>query len=161
MNKDNETRLQAEFPFMRPREGIAEKDKFPYETNGCECGDGWYDILRNLCLDITAAYNEHGKEIDLIPHRVKEKFGALHFRCELSETDERPLSSDIAGVGNRLVARPYRTAFGGVIVGILDKWEAESEHVCELCGAPGRLRGDLERNKTLCESCYELALHGG
>jgi hypothetical protein len=36
---------------------------------GCECGDGWYDILRDLCLKI--------KDTDTKFVQIKEKFGTL------------------------------------------------------------------------------------
>ena len=40
---------------------------------GCECGDGWFNILSNLCQDIVkAGPPEHFKFA-----QVKEKFGGL------------------------------------------------------------------------------------
>jgi hypothetical protein len=50
---------------------------------GCECGDGWYDILDELCRKIT----EVDKEAYLL--QVKEKYGALRVYGTFNEKAQK------------------------------------------------------------------------
>jgi len=77
---------------------------------GFECGDGWYDILDNLC----GAIKEHTYDgDDLYVDQVKEKFGRLRFY--LSREDD-------------------------VIHGMVTLAEYMSGQICETCGERGQLR---------------------
>jgi len=42
---------------------------------GIECGDGWYDLIRSLCLEIKIL----DKDSKVRAVQVKEKFGGLRF----------------------------------------------------------------------------------
>ena len=90
-------------------------DKYPklfsnQQFWGFECGDGWYDILDNLC----GAIKEHTYDgDDLYVDQIKEKFGRLRFY--LSKEDD-------------------------VIHGMVMLAEYMSGHTCEMCGAPGKTR---------------------
>jgi hypothetical protein len=76
---------------------------------GFECGDGWYDILDNLC----GAIKEHTYDgDDLYVDQVKEKFGRLRFY--LSREDD-------------------------VIHGMVTLAEYMSGHTCEMCGERGTM----------------------
>jgi hypothetical protein len=78
---------------------------------GFECGDGWYDILDNLC----GAIKEHTYDgDDLYVDQVKEKFGRLRFY--LSREDD-------------------------VIHGMVTLAEYMSGQICETCGERGKTRG--------------------
>jgi hypothetical protein len=78
---------------------------------GFECGDGWYDILDNLC----GAIKEHTYDgDDLYVDQVKEKFGRLRFY--LSREDD-------------------------VIHGMVTLAEYMSGQICETCGNRGETRG--------------------
>ena len=77
---------------------------------GFECGDGWYDILDNLCGAITE-YTHDPDEVYV--DQIKEKFGRLRFY--LSREDD-------------------------VMHGMITLAEYMSGHTCELCGAPGKTR---------------------
>lgn len=101
---------------------------------GIECDDGWYDILNNLCHEITQneinATNEKGFRYnkDYVPvkfDQIKEKFGGLRIYCSGGDDHAR---------------------------GLKDMAEAMSYCICEHCGNKGR------PNKsgwitTLCENC--------
>ena len=50
---------------------------------GFECGDGWFDLLWNLCEDIEKLNPPDDFEV----HQVKEKFGGLRFYIGVA-TDE-------------------------------------------------------------------------
>ena len=78
---------------------------------GVECGDGWYDILDNLCGAIKE-YTYDGDNVTV--GQAKEKFGKLRFY--LSEEDS-------------------------VIHGMITLAEYMSGHTCETCGKRGKTRG--------------------
>jgi hypothetical protein len=91
-------------------------DKYPklfsnQQFWGFECGDGWYDILDNLCGAIKE-YTYDGD--DLYVDQIKEKFGRLRFY--LSKEDD-------------------------VIHGMVTLAEYMSGHTCETCGKRGKTRG--------------------
>jgi hypothetical protein len=91
-------------------------DKYPklfsnQQFWGFECGDGWYDILDNLCGAIKE-YTYDGDEIYV--DQIKEKFGRLRFY--LSKEDD-------------------------VIHGMVTLAEYMSGHTCETCGKRGKTRG--------------------
>jgi len=69
MNVDNYTKLIRDFPQLFKDAGAS-----PYDSCmafGCECSDGWYDLIYQACKDITAV----DPEAYLL--QVKEKFGGL------------------------------------------------------------------------------------
>lgn len=76
---------------------------------GFTCGDGWFDLINNLCAMIVAEV-ETGKSPHVIASQVKEKFGRLRFRF---------------GGGNFEIRRLVQLA------------EDKSETTCENCGQPG------------------------
>lgn len=84
---------------------------------GVECGDGWFDLLWELCESIENELNNLPEEIEF-PFQVlqiKEKFGTLRFYTNW-ETE----------------------AIGKLIQEAEDK----SAETCEVCGKPGKLQGD-------------------
>lgn len=117
MTEDFKEVLDSEFPFMA--------------EVGLECGEGWYPLIRELCREITAAYEAAGKPADIVVSQVKEKYGELCFyfdcRCQGLRTE---------------------------IEKIVEKYEEMSGCVCEVCGAPGSLRTDLQWIQTLCDEHY-------
>ena len=55
-NKALEARLGEEFEFMKRTEPLPGKG--PYQRWGCECGEGWFELIRSLCGEIAAAYEK-------------------------------------------------------------------------------------------------------
>lgn len=88
-----------------------------------ECGDGWFHIIDCLCGEILHYVTDATKQPVLAMH-VKEKFGTLRFR--------------------------YR---GGdaFVEGLVRMAEGISEHVCEVCAAPGE-RSTQGAISTLCHT---------
>ena len=78
---------------------------------GFECGDGWFDLIDELCSTIQN-YIDNNNQVQVTVSQVKEKFGTLRFYC----------AND-----NRLVQ------------GMIWFAEAMSERICETCGAKGKL----------------------
>jgi hypothetical protein len=88
---------------------------------GIECGDGWFDLINDLCKKIV--------EIDpnVKATQVKEKFAGLRF---------------------------YTTGTLDAVWDLIEEAEDKSYKICEDCGAPGTLRGNMWVS-TLCDSCWE------
>lgn len=83
---------------------------------GFECGDGWYELLRELSEKLYPLVLEANKqpegEYDFYPKasQVKEKFGELRYYMDCA-TDE--------------------------MYDLINEYEDKSGKVCEVCGNPG------------------------
>ncbi len=114
MTQENEQKLFNRFDFFHPERSI--KDSLM--AFGFECGDGWFDLIWELCEDIeTALKNDTANEAAEFPFQVvqvKEKYGGLRFYSN-SGTDE--------------------------IFALIDTAEEKSTEICEICGEPGEARG--------------------
>lgn len=111
MREELERQLIEEFPDL-----FVDKDKPPTESLmcfGCECDDGWFDILRTMCACI-ANHLKYGPQPREFPYRfsqIKEKFAGL---------------------------RVYDYGADEYIDGVTAMAEAMSYKTCEHCGQPGR-----------------------
>jgi len=98
-----------------------------YRNGMCfECGEGWYDLIRDLSLKLEDLIvdNPYTSASELLPTeetgflpsfyavQVKEKFGTLRFYMS-TETDE--------------------------MEDLIEKAEFKSESICEICGKTGVL----------------------
>ena len=121
MKKELEQKLHDKYPDL-----FIEKDLPMQETCmcwGCAHGDGWFNILKDLCEKITCV----GKGIKFT--QIKEKFGTLSVYFDSDDTSQYSIISELVQEA------------GG-----------KSAETCELCGKPGTLitKGWW---KTLCEEC--------
>lgn len=100
---------------------------------GFECGDGWYDLIDQLCSTIQN-YINNSSVSQAVVDQVKEKYGTLRFYISFA-SDGDPVEDN---EGNRLIS--------GMI------WFAEdmSSRICETCGNPGKKKG-LGWYYTACE----------
>jgi len=155
--QDFELKLEQEFPFMKQKEVTDEQWEkggySSYDAYGCCVGEGWYDILRGLCLDITKAYEAANLPVDIVVVQVKEKFGTLRFYSYPAGHNPGVFAFDFIGSGS-LRMSPGETVLHKEISNIKRKWEEASGNVCERCGAEAELRTDLGWIKTYCDSCY-------
>lgn len=99
---------------------------------GFEVCDGWYDLLDRCSAKLEACIvklQQEGKEGDypICASQVKEKYGTLRF---------------------------YLTAGTDEMYDIIGEATHESAHTCEICGKPGKERGEgwIE---TRCNSCWK------
>lgn len=89
------------------------------------CGDGWFKLIEELSAEI---YNEVQRSgCPCVASGIKEKYGTLRFYMDAS-TDK--------------------------VDRLIDKAEADSAKICELCGEPGSIRGSVWFS-TLCDDCAE------
>ena len=78
-----------------------------------ECGDGWFDLIDNLCSSIQN-HIDYNHAPQVVVEQVKEKFGTLRF---------------------------YYRGGDDMISGMVWHVENLSGKTCEVCGAPGKTRG--------------------
>ena len=162
MREELEKALAEEFPFMRPGLPLEEQQKRGgidnlYGAFGLECSGGWYQLIRGLCAEITAAYEAAGELVDIVVDQVKEKFGTLRFYYHHKG---QPIAihalDSLTGGGLRI--RPGGSDLRQKVAEIVAEYEEKSAHVCEVCGAAGCLRTDLRWIRTLCEEHYQETL---
>ena len=70
MNKENTDKLFDRFKFFRPELS----ETVSLMCYGFECGDGWFDLIWDLCEKIEPIVDK-----DFNVFQVKEKFGGLRF----------------------------------------------------------------------------------
>ena len=160
-NKALEAVLGDGFAFMKRRPGDR---TLPYQHWGCECGDGWFELINSLCGELESAYKQRSLTPDIRVLQVKQKFGRLRFYYTF-EGEKDGLVIDFLGSGTLRIG----SADDGIsediknlrseIKSIVSKYEEKSATVCELCGEDGSLcRLPKKYYKTLCERCCnELA----
>ena len=109
MRAELEQKLANRYPEM-----FIDRYRSPRETLicfGCECGDGWYWLL-NSCFFCIYLWCMLGRFEIPVLSQIKEKYG----RLVISFWSADQVSWTIAGV-----------------------FEDLSEHICEVCGWPGKM----------------------
>tara|TARA_Y100000034_G_scaffold8165_2_gene8920 strand:+ start:2468 stop:2905 length:438 start_codon:yes stop_codon:yes gene_type:complete len=126
MKKENEDKLKAAFPqiFTDLQDCTAMESCMAW---GVAVGEGWYDLIYNLCEQIMAL----DPPKDFKAAQVKEKFGGLRFYT--------------SGHGSK------------EIFALIDEAERRSYTICEDCGSEENVSCDGRPSwvTTLCNSCAE------
>ena len=103
--------------------------KEPYELFGIECGEGWKGIYQPI-IDYIEDYNKDKEGEDKIEiYQIKEKFGTLSFYVSKKTDELRKMIEDA---------------------------EAESYHVCEICGR--HINKQIVEHHwiyPICRECYD------
>ena len=143
MNMENTQKLITDFQRLFRTPDI-DDDHSIVRTWGFECGDGWCDLIRQLCADIEVVASDAGldKQSAEWPRvvQVKEKFGTLRFYIrtpEVPDDDEYMKVDQSPAPQGFLALRPV----AGIknIRALIEAAEARSMTICEKCGAPGQL----------------------
>lgn len=135
---------------------------------GCECSDGWFDIIWELLTSIYLTIDDKD-EFELL--QIKEKYGTLRVYFDFESNE---IKYNLPYKFNQITKYKVQRVFDYVrhLLGIYTKYEiinhnvdtAEilSAHTCEVCGDDGETRWDLGWIKTLCDTHYkeELARTG-
>ena len=110
---------------------------------GCECGDGWYNLIYEALEKIENIMPE-GYRIRMV--QVKEKFGSLqiYFDFEMLPLTISPLLSEEE---SKLLHEK--------IFNIIDETESKSRKICELCGKKCESRDIGGWVYTLCDECLK------
>lgn len=117
MSKELTDEMCVKYPLVT-RLYLSKKSNAPFAYYGIECGDGWRAVLEPLfaAMESTAAgMQQAGTAKSRLPAlaQVKEKFGTLRIYLDNGTTEIREA---------------------------INAAEAQSQLVCENCGAPGVLR---------------------
>jgi len=133
MREELEKKLRENFTFLGGHPGFDEQlemNRRPsifdlFGAYGCECGDGWYNVIYELCEGIESAFNRY--KIDrsiIVVDQIKEKMGTLRFyyHYETDNTDDAFIQ------------------FAGEVKDLISQAERKSGVTCERCGRPGILR---------------------
>ena len=144
MREELELKLQEEFDFMW--QNNVDEERELYRRWGCECSDGWYDIIYDCCKQIKERYVQAGMEMDFEPAQIKEKWGTLRFYYGYKDAPCGIAAMDFIGSGISIRFAPDRGTE-----------DADSEEECN----KRKLRKDIarivrnaeERSKTTCEWC--------
>lgn len=133
MNPEKEEKLVEKYPKIfkdvhdrkGPRESLM--------CFGMECGDGWYEVLDELCSDIS-------KVTDTVrATQVKEKYGRLEFYYRGE-----------AGEAGNMTGKEWR-----MVSWLVDRANVKSVYTCEECGEPGYLRCSGHWFYTACDECSD------
>ena len=120
MNEQNTKKLFERFNFFHPERPVTEG----LMAYGFACGDGWFELVWNLCEAIEEKLKENPvPNFEVI--QVKEKFGGLRFYTSVANDD---------------------------IYELIDDAEDTSYQICEVCGSNGQQYYDGWVS-TLCEKC--------
>ena len=127
-------------------------NKSPKETLicfGAECGDGWFDILDNLCGFIIHIQKCHsyfltkrdGKCIDfhcpdVVFDQIKEKYGTLRVYWHFSDLNYEELASQLKDTES---LDTYINRYSEMIESVISFCEYLSSKTCEVTGKPGKL----------------------
>lgn len=129
MNKEKTSQLVKRYPELFVRHD------WPKRTSGMcygfQCGDGWFDIINDLCnciMEVCERNRIPAPEVEC----VKEKFAGLRFYLDVPFTD--PVTDE-------------------AVYKFISKIEAHSFYVCEACGRDGELATTGCWVKTLCNQC--------
>lgn len=131
MNAELEQKLADEYPEL-----FADKNQPPTKSlmcYGCDHGDGWFDLIWNMCKLIQKHVKSNWKGQE--PYKfsqIKEKFAGL---------------------------RVYDNGRDPYIRGVIDMAESMSYKTCEICGLAGQLNYLGIWMKTLCKKHAEELGH--
>ncbi len=157
MREELEIKLGKDFPFMKRTN---KEDGSIYQRWGCECADGWYQLLHSLCQEITDTYSHAGLPIDIIVEQVKEKFATLRFYYSFEGAPCPIQAFDCLSDGTSILFQPQneldsedKKNLRKDIAKIVRKYEEKSKFVCEGCGNDGTIRIELPWKRTLCDQC--------
>jgi hypothetical protein len=154
MRQELQLELQSQFAFMKRDMSLGNR----YQNYGCECGDGWFELIQELCQRITNVYKFEGiDDIDIEILQIKEKFGKLRFYYRHFGDSNTIQAIDFLGVGSLRLSPPSdeECEYKKKISELVHSYEEWSSHICEKCGGRGALRTDFVWKKTLCEDCYQ------
>ena len=122
MKNELDALLCQRYPKIFANRGLSAQESCMFW--GFSCGDGWFDLINNLCerLQFWTAHNGAPQVVAL---QVKEKFGTLSFYVSGADDTQRGMIAMASGMSGR---------------------------ICEECGNPGQLLVDGGWWRTCCEA---------
>jgi hypothetical protein len=105
-------------------------DMFQHLISEIECSAGWFPLLDDLMTKLEQSLSTLDDDFDFRVLQIKEKFGGLRFYAKTKGDWVSPRS-----IWHQLI----------------EEAETKSYTICEICGAPGKLRKDRPWIRTLCD----------
>jgi len=136
MNKNKQDELYKKYPGV-----FKQKDMDMTETCMCwgiTCGDGWYDIIDEICKEILVLEDRMKCSIEAC--QVKEKLGDLRFYYDI-KWKEGATDKDICST---------------IIDNTIEYNAARSRATCEGCGKYSSIRSSNGWLSTICDECRAL-----
>jgi hypothetical protein len=125
LRQELEDKLLERYPWMIAR-NVWTDEVLDFCTP-CSCGDGWYQLIYDLCGEIEKHYKKNSADINVVRIlQIKEKYAQLCFYT------------------------------GGLIEcthEIIHKFEEKSTQICECCGQSGIIKHKGSWLRTLCIQC--------
>lgn len=145
MKEELELKLQEDFPFMQ--QNRVESEHNIYKKWGIECSSGWYQLIHDLCQEITDRYAVDEAPVDIVIQQIKEKFASLRFYYSYEDATCPIQAFDCLGVGISIRFQPENASsdektkkLRNDIAQIVRSYEEKSKTVCENCGQKWELR---------------------
>ncbi len=135
MREELEKKLFDKYWFFKPNGDIRET-LMPF---GFECGDGWYDLIDELCEKIYEYYEEH-PDAGIITYGVND-----YSKFEVVQVKEK-----YAGL------RFYINFGSEYIHDLITEYENKSYTICENCGKIGKERKRGGWYFTRCDDCWKV-----
>ncbi len=170
MKKELDEKLQSEFYWLKQPElekerpfdyvkGYSNYDNYGFD----EVSDGWYELIHDLCSEITEIYNKSGQPVTMKLVQVKSKFGCLRWYYNLPGKEMGIHAFDSLGGGSvRLCPKGETDSLESKIAECVKKYEAKSATICEYCGADNaELCNEppvFRWVSTLCPSCRDARI---
>ena len=156
MDSDLQQKLYAEYP-----EIFSQKDLPMTQTAMCwgiATGDGWYEILNNVCFLIQQRVKSPHETIELYEKWISEENDEdriIYLREKIEKEKEKISSVQFVQVKEKFgTLRIYHTGEGDdpYIDGVISMAESMSGVTCEQCGNKGTL-STKGWHHTLCDRC--------
>ena len=160
MNKELQDKLYKDFPKIFRQKDLSKMESCMYW--GCDHGEGWHEILRNLCdcMQSRIDANPHLMEPTKVSlwNRIKDSWKLLIGKPFNLYRYKPPLKQiEFSQVKEKLGAlRIYTHNSNDEFEGMIDFAEWLSRTVCEDCGKPGKLRSKGGWLRTTCDKCAKI-----
>lgn len=146
MNQELQNQLVAKYPsIFREYHG---DPKVTCMAFGIECGNGWYDLIDNLC-DAVQSHADYVNRLfprmkfAVVAAQVKEKYGTLRFYADfMYDTDEA------AGSDSSILLKHINH-----INGMISFAEKLSGTTCEFCGGKCTCEAEKPFPRAECAAC--------
>lgn len=167
LKKELDEKLQSEFPWLKQPELHKEKPYDfvegynHYENYGFdEVGDGWYQLIYDLCTEIEEIYKEAGQPVTMKLAQAKSKFAQLRWYYDISGKEIGIHAFDFIGSGSiRMYPDGEENSLESKIAECVRRYETKSTTVCEHCGADNAVLCKeppvFRWISTLCPACKE------
>jgi hypothetical protein len=157
MKQELEQQLCSKYPLL-----FQDKEKPMTESLmcfGCECGDGWHNLIDNLCEQITSHIKSQHDLVDswdkieerrkFVPRKSGEIDRPEDAKVKIGQIKFQQIKEKFGGL------RAYYSDGDETIHTIVSSFENLSYNICEICGKFDSTVGHTTQGwiQTVCEEC--------